>query len=120
MSPETSAFKPQTPGKFPEEYKLHSEHGESLKTTKRHLYCEETTRNVRLLETIRIKKTRFLVSLIFLLSCRDQKIIPQFLKLRQQFHTKAATRIYKRTNFALLRERIHDNRRELNQAFKFF
>ena len=27
------AFKPQTPGKFPEEYKLHSEHGESLKTT---------------------------------------------------------------------------------------
>ena len=33
MSPETSAFKLQTPGKFPEEYKLHSEHGESLKTT---------------------------------------------------------------------------------------
>jgi hypothetical protein len=28
------AFKLQTPGKFPEEYKLHSEHGESLKTTK--------------------------------------------------------------------------------------
>ena len=34
LSPETSAFKLQTPGKFPEEYKLHSEHGESLKTTK--------------------------------------------------------------------------------------
>jgi hypothetical protein len=50
MSPETSAFKPQTPGKFPEEYKLHSEHGESLKTTKRHLYGEETTRNIRLLD----------------------------------------------------------------------
>ena len=33
LSPETSAFKLQTPGKFPEEYKLHSEHGESLKTT---------------------------------------------------------------------------------------
>jgi len=32
LSPETSAFKLQTPGKFPEEYKLHSEHGESLKT----------------------------------------------------------------------------------------
>jgi len=27
------AFELQTPGKFPEEYKLHSEHGESLKTT---------------------------------------------------------------------------------------
>ena len=33
LSPETSAFKLQTPGKFPEEYKVHSEHGESLKTT---------------------------------------------------------------------------------------
>ena len=33
LSPETSAFKLQTPRKFPEEYKLHSEHGESLKTT---------------------------------------------------------------------------------------
>ena len=33
MSTETSAFKLQTPGKFPEEYELHSEHGESLKTT---------------------------------------------------------------------------------------
>ena len=34
LSPETSAFKLQTQGKFPEEYKLHSEHGESLKTTR--------------------------------------------------------------------------------------
>ena len=33
LSPETSAFKLQTPGKFPEEYELHSEHGESLKTS---------------------------------------------------------------------------------------
>jgi len=36
LSPETSAFKLQTPGKFPEEYKLHSEHGESLKTEINH------------------------------------------------------------------------------------
>jgi len=42
------AFKIQTPGKFPEEYKLHSEHGESLKTTVRHSCGEETTRNIRL------------------------------------------------------------------------
>jgi len=33
LSPETSAFKLHTPGKFPEEYKLHSEHSESLETT---------------------------------------------------------------------------------------
>ena len=40
---------------------------------------------------------------------------PHFLKFRHQFHTRAADRIYKRTSFALLRERIHYNRRELNR-----
>ena len=35
------------------------------------LYEEETTRSIRLLETLRIKKTKLLASLIFLLRCRD-------------------------------------------------
>jgi hypothetical protein len=29
---ETSAFKPQTPGKYPKENIIHKEHGESLKS----------------------------------------------------------------------------------------
>jgi len=33
QSSETSAYILRTPGKFPKEYLLHSEHGESLKTT---------------------------------------------------------------------------------------
>ena len=33
QSPEMSAYILRTPGKFPKEYLLHSEHGESLKTT---------------------------------------------------------------------------------------
>jgi len=33
LSSETSAFILQTPGKFPKEHRLHSKHGESLKTT---------------------------------------------------------------------------------------
>ena len=40
----TSAFIMQTSGKFPKEHRLHSKHGESLKTTIRHFYGEETTR----------------------------------------------------------------------------
>ena len=44
LSPETSAFKLQTPGKFLEEYKLHSEHGESLKTTTTQLTFEKEIR----------------------------------------------------------------------------
>ena len=43
LSSETSAFILQKPGKFPKEHRLHSKHGESLKTTIRHLYGEETT-----------------------------------------------------------------------------
>ena len=33
LSSETSAFMLRKPGKFPKEHRLHSEHGESLKTT---------------------------------------------------------------------------------------
>ena len=35
---ETSAFKPQTPGKYPKENILHIEHGESLKS-RHHSLC---------------------------------------------------------------------------------
>ena len=117
LSSETSAFILRTLGKFPKEHRLHSEHGESLKTTIHHLYGEEKTRSIRLWETLRIKKTKLLVSFTFLLRCRDHNIIPQFLKFRHHFHTRAADRIYKRTSFALLRDRIHSNRRELNHIF---
>ena len=37
LSSETSAFILQTPGKFPKEHRLHSKHGESLKTT--NIFC---------------------------------------------------------------------------------
>ena len=46
LSSETSAFILQTPGKFPKDHRLHSKHGESLKTTIRHLYGEEKTRSM--------------------------------------------------------------------------
>jgi len=35
---ETSAFKPQTPGKYPKENILHKEHGESLKSIKKCIF----------------------------------------------------------------------------------
>jgi len=35
---ETSAFKPQTPGKYPKENILHKEHGESLKSRNNYIY----------------------------------------------------------------------------------
>jgi hypothetical protein len=79
---ETSEVKTQMPGKFPEESTLESQHGESLKTYLLNLYGEDTTKLIRLFENLRIKKTKLLSSLTFLLRCRDHNTIPQFL----QFH----------------------------------
>jgi len=50
---ETSAYKIQTPGNYPEESMQHSEQGESLKSRILHLYGEETARNIRLFEELR-------------------------------------------------------------------
>ena len=38
---ETSAFKPQTPGKYPKENILHKEHGESLKSRSTHTLAND-------------------------------------------------------------------------------
>jgi hypothetical protein len=87
-----------------------------LKTTIIHLYGEETASHIRLMEKLRIKKTKLLTSLTFLLRCRDQNIIPGFLQFHHYFHSRAANRIYQRNSFALLRERIHNNRHELDHT----
>jgi len=47
---------------------------------------------------------------------QDHNIIPRFLQFHHHFHSRAANRIYQRTSFALLRERIHNNRRELDHT----
>jgi len=99
---------------YPKENILHKEHGESLKSRNLHLYGEETTRHIRLLEKLRIKKTKLLTSLTFLLRCRDHNTIPHFLQFHHHIHSRAANRIYQHTSLALLRERIHQNRRELD------
>src|SRR5215469_1292483 len=115
---ETSAFNTstQTPGKYPKENLSLSQHGESLKTRIIHLYGEDTAAHIRLIEKLRIKKAKLLTSLTFLLRCRDHNIIPRFLQFHHYFHSRAANRIYQRTSFALLRERIHHNRRELDHT----
>ena len=44
---ETSAYKVETPGNYPEENIQHVEHGENLKSRILHLYGEETARHKR-------------------------------------------------------------------------
>ena len=65
---------------------------------------EETARHIRLVEKLRIKKTKLLTSLTFLLRCRDHDTIPRFLQFHHHIHFRAGHRIYQRTSFALLRK----------------
>jgi len=53
---ETSAYKIQKPGNYPEESIQHSEHGESLKSRILHLYGEETARHIRLFKKLRFRR----------------------------------------------------------------
>ena len=52
--------------------------------------------------------------LTLLLRCRDHDTIPRFLHFHHHIHTPSANRIYQRTSFTLLWERIQQNRRELD------
>ena len=113
---ETSAYYILTPGKYPKEQIKYSNHGESLKSTTRHLHGQDITLHIRRLEKLRIKKLTLLSSLTFLLRCRDHHIIPRFLQIHHHIRSRAATRIYQRTSFALLRERIQHNRLELDST----
>jgi hypothetical protein len=106
---ETSANINQTLGKHPKVNTFNTEHSESLKSRIIHLYGEETAALIRRLEKLRTKKTKLLSALTFLLRCRDQNTIPQFLQVKHHIHSRAANRIYHRTTLALLRERIHQN-----------
>ncbi|KAK9874835.1 hypothetical protein WA026_005651 [Henosepilachna vigintioctopunctata] len=86
---------------------------ESLHDFINRLYGEEVYKQVRRFEVLRKKKAHQVSSLIFLLRCRDNNVIPKFLRAKRHFNTAASHRIYNRLERALLRERIHETRREL-------
>ena len=65
------------------------------------------------MDSLRWKKAHLRTSMTFLQRCRDTDIIPNFLKLKRVFNTRQAHWIYNRMEKALLRERIHHNRKEL-------
>jgi len=46
--------------------------------------------DIRLFEKLRLKKTKLLTSLTFLLRCRDHKTIPRFLQFHHHIHSRAA------------------------------
>jgi hypothetical protein len=50
-------YKFQKPGNYPKESIQHLEHGESVKLRILHLYGDETARDIRLFENLRIKNS---------------------------------------------------------------
>jgi hypothetical protein len=116
-SSETSAINlTWTPATYPKDNKLQLEHGESLKSRIIRLYGEEISRYIRLFKKLRMKKSKIITSLTFLLRCRDHSTIPGFLQFHHHIHSRAANRIYQRTSFTLLRERVYQNRRDLGRT----
>jgi len=105
-----------TPGNCPKQNILHTVQGENFKSRIYHIYVEETTTHFRLFGKLRIKKIKFLTSLKFLLRCRDHNTTPRLLQFHHRIHSRAAIRIDQRTSLALLREWIHQNRRELDST----
>ena len=79
-----------------------------------HLYGEEMNQHTRNLEKLRSKKSRLLCDLAFLRRCRDQNITPTCCRL--SFHTKTSKmqQILDRTSKTLLRELIHNTRKNLS------
>ena len=82
------------------------------------LYVEWISVLHRQVEQTRKKKAQLLASLAFLSRCRDENVIPKFLKSKQIIRSCQARRIYNRTEKALLRERIQNTRRNLAEVDK--
>jgi len=61
---------------------------------------------IHILETLQIKRGKLLSSLSFLLRCRDQNTVPDFLQLQHHIQMEVTKRIYSCTSFALLCEHI--------------
>ena len=49
----------------------HSEHGENLKSRIFHFYGEKTAKHIRIFGKLQIKETKLVISISFLLRCRD-------------------------------------------------
>ena len=76
----------------------------------------EQYKATRLFEKLRIKKTKLFTSHTFLLRCIYHNSRPRFLQFHHHIHSRAANRIDQPISFALLRESIHQNSRELDSV----
>jgi len=96
------------------EYNIHK-HGKSLKWRIIHLLWGGNCKKYSVIQKkLWINKTTLLTSLPFLLDCKDHDTIHHFLQFCHFIHSHTAYRIYKCTSCALLWERVHHNRQELD------
>jgi hypothetical protein len=91
---------------------------ESTKTYIVNRYGKTTHKNIRRTEQLRKTKARLLSSLAFLRRCRDKRVFPGSLQLKQHNNTEVSIIILRRASSALLRERIHYTRSRLDSVTK--
>jgi len=83
----------------------------TLKNYLRHLYGEDTVKLINRIQSTASKITRTKNHIIFLLRCRDNKLIPTGLKLKSPYKSKDADKILQDASKKLLRERINHYRK---------
>lgn len=69
------------------------------------------------MDLLRQKLVKLFCSLIFLLHCRDQGIIPSFSRVKHHINTRSSNVILNKVSKALFRERI---KHTTDNVFKFF
>ena len=65
----------------------HSENGESLKSRILHFYGEKTAKHIRIFGKLQIKKTKLIISISFLLRCRDHDAFRRWGSTRKKAYS---------------------------------
>ncbi|XP_018576317.1 uncharacterized protein LOC108914886, partial [Anoplophora glabripennis] len=116
MSLETSSVINRQRGNQPGNHStINDSHG-SLQTKLRSVFGEETDFATKKLEKYRIRKQKLLSQLAFLCRCREESVMPGFLKIKHHIQSHSAQRILHRASTCLLLERIRYTRRKLDQT----
>lgn len=101
-------------GSIPEAKSYSENNRGSLKDLIKLLHGEGILAEVNSFSKNRSSLAKHLTNLAFLKRCRDNNIVPKFLRIKDLFGTEKSKRILKHTSQALLRERISHIKHQLH------
>jgi len=87
----------------------------SLKSLIKYLYGESILAKVNTFSKLRTSLAKNLSNLAFLKRCRDNNIVPKFLRLKDHLDTKRSKNILHKTGIILTKERINFTKSQINK-----